>query len=158
MEFLPLTLSTQFLSIHHWTVFGEGHRLVNWPMSPRSAKERAAIHGNVWGRSTSWDPSSFLTNLDSAGWVLWGWRDLTKVENASAADWEHASASGWSTGPSVVGFEEAMEGQRPEASNCKEKTSNRLLGQGNARWAPTILIRKLLTKLTYLNKLCFYPS
>jgi hypothetical protein len=57
------TRGLQFLCTHASTALGEGHKPVNFPMSPRSAKFRADLQVSSAGRSIEGMLSSFLTNF-----------------------------------------------------------------------------------------------
>lgn len=94
MDIFPWILSDQFLSTHLWRVFGDGHRPVNWPMSPFSTRERAAVRGSIGGKFTSCKTSNFLTNLETAGWGCYGGRDLIRLEKACCGSPPSGGASG----------------------------------------------------------------
>jgi len=57
----------QLHSTHFYTSLGEGHRLVNCPTRPLSAREVIAILGRLGGREISGMLASFLTNFEAVG-------------------------------------------------------------------------------------------
>lgn len=72
--FIPsLTSERHFLWTQASTAFGEGHKLVNWPMRPLSARFRAALQGCSVGIATVGIVAIFFTNccwFSDAGLLL----------------------------------------------------------------------------------------
>lgn len=58
-----LTRDRQFLCTQASTTLGKGHSLVNFPISPRSARFRANLQGSLVGRATVEMVSILLTNF-----------------------------------------------------------------------------------------------
>lgn len=121
MAIFPWVIQIQFLSTHFCTVFGDGHKPVNFPTNPRSAKAIADFLGRG-GRETSRISSNFFMNLEMEG------RGLAAAFPGIRA----AKRSAWFSGSGGRGVFLAIQDWEASAGSRRDQQKRRRLAGAEA--------------------------